>query len=676
MIKDVIFQTVHKITTEDASLASSGVSGKRTLIVDAEMSASGKVINGRIYPPSGHRGGLKSWLHPKPKPIIRYHNSQEDAIGRIISVEWRDNDKRALEYLQNDVRALADIKRAFQTNDAVQINKVLGKHGGFEKDWPGLGQVIGKLKIVDQDAIDKFLDERYMHFSAGQSTDAFICMTCGAKWHEGDHCDHPFGGKDEEGNPVYYLCGNMSGRELSVVNDPANDTSFVLGMQLQDDKNTALAITVNDSVDTQSSVTIISEKEMDLNDLAQLEVGALVGYLIEDETRLTSFVDSIMGETQYEISWLIRVHDSLHSTFDYMLKYGEESGIPTGVYKLHGALHDTANKKKFRDTLVNGELDSYGPDGSESEKYMHKQDSLTADAIKLLISETVSSELKTALDTIKEKTNEKTEVPEVKVEDEVKTEVQVQTVLDEDPCVSDDSIDWDVLDLALEALVGDAKLSTEKREALPAKSFCGPNKSFPVPDCAHVTAARRLIGRAKLSEDQKKAVLACVDRKAKTMGCDGKDSAECNCTEKDAELAELTKDYTNALAQIEGLTNKVIDAVYKVADSLNKTDEISGLKLDDLILWLDNLNLGVNELKPVSELKPIASPAGTVADAHAKPREVKRDKLRRFEELVIDTYSSKLQTDGKGVADRYLKEQLRYLPADFKIDNYITVNKE
>ena len=77
-------------------------------------------------------------------------------------------------------------------------------------------------------------------------------------------------------------------------------------------------------------------------------------------------------------------------------------------------------------------------------------------------------------------------------------------------------------------LVGDAKLSTAQRKKLSSSTFCGPNKSFPVPDCSHVTAARRLIGRAKgVSTDGKKRILACVANKAKNLGCGTtKDEAE------------------------------------------------------------------------------------------------------------------------------------------------------
>lgn len=90
----------------------------------------------------------------------------------------------------------------------------------------------------------------------------------------------------------------------------------------------------------------------------------------------------------------------------------------------------------------------------------------------------------------------------------------------------------------------DAKLSTEKRKSLPSSSFCGPNKSFPCPDCAHVTAARRLVGRYKGPGDKKK-ILACVSRKAKALGCDG-DSQDsgglCLDCLTDADLQQTLRD--------------------------------------------------------------------------------------------------------------------------------------
>ena len=72
---------------------------------------------------------------------------------------------------------------------------------------------------------------------------------------------------------------------------------------------------------------------------------------------------------------------------------------------------------------------------------------------------------------------------------------------------------------AIASGVLDAKLSAQTRKKLSASTFCGPNKSFPVPDCAHVIAARRLIGRYK-GPGSKQKILSCVSRKAKSMSCD------------------------------------------------------------------------------------------------------------------------------------------------------------
>ena len=78
----------------------------------------------------------------------------------------------------------------------------------------------------------------------------------------------------------------------------------------------------------------------------------------------------------------------------------------------------------------------------------------------------------------------------------------------------------EVLKPYIDEQLEDAKLSTEKRKKLKKGTFCGPDRSFPVPDCAHVTAARRLIGRAKgLSASQKASILSCVSGKAKKLGC-------------------------------------------------------------------------------------------------------------------------------------------------------------
>lgn len=135
--------------------------------------------------------------------------------------------------------------------------------------------------------------------------------------------------------------------------------------------------------------------------------------------------------------------------------------------------------------------------------------------------ETVEDSTESTEETVEDSTTDE-ETQEESVED------FVVRVLDSDELSDEDeeklyNLMWDEAKAAFgEELLEDAKLSTAKRKSLPKSSFCGPNRSFPVNDCAHVTAARRLIGRAKVSDSTKDKIMACVNRKAKALGCKSK----------------------------------------------------------------------------------------------------------------------------------------------------------
>jgi len=71
----------------------------------------------------------------------------------------------------------------------------------------------------------------------------------------------------------------------------------------------------------------------------------------------------------------------------------------------------------------------------------------------------------------------------------------------------------------------DAKLSAEQRAALKESDFCGPGRSFPVPDCAHYTAALRMLPRYQ-GPGNKDEIHACIIRKGKSLGCKGAEDAQ------------------------------------------------------------------------------------------------------------------------------------------------------
>ena len=122
----------------------------------------------------------------------------------------------------------------------------------------------------------------------------------------------------------------------------------------------------------------------------------------------------------------------------------------------------------------------------------------------------------------------------------------------------------------------DAKLSTASRKKLKGSTFCGPGRSFPVPDCAHVTAARRLIGRYKGSGSHA-SILSCVSRKSKALGCGGKDNLTDEQIDKMLEDSEWDEskelmaflDYSESLKKVdEKKADSVKEGACKLLDTL------------------------------------------------------------------------------------------------------------
>jgi hypothetical protein len=108
--------------------------------------------------------------------------------------------------------------------------------------------------------------------------------------------------------------------------------------------------------------------------------------------------------------------------------------------------------------------------------------------------------------------------------------------------------------------ISDAKLSTSERKKLKKSTFCGPNRSFPVPDCAHVTSAKRLIGRAKVSASTKAKILACVNRKAKSLGCKTSDAdAEFEKQVQELMVSEEFEETRDLIEFLEELESKEAD---------------------------------------------------------------------------------------------------------------------
>jgi hypothetical protein len=72
----------------------------------------------------------------------------------------------------------------------------------------------------------------------------------------------------------------------------------------------------------------------------------------------------------------------------------------------------------------------------------------------------------------------------------------------------DPKIDWDMLDLALNACIGpNVMLDDDSRSKLDDKVFCGPDRTVPVPNQVYFDKLNELVGNSKLSDENKQYIL-------------------------------------------------------------------------------------------------------------------------------------------------------------------------
>jgi len=170
--------------------------GLNHLIVKVVATHSGKIINGRVYPPDKVSSAVDSWTDPYKRPVLRNHNDDDDPIGRVIDAEYVD-----------------------MSDDIEDVSEVPYTKGG-------LGHILLTLDISDPDAIQKILDGRYFTVSQRLSTNSLVCSVCDSDWIKGDYCEHE-SNKFYDGERCYFKAGDISYKEISFVNIPADDVAFI-----------------------------------------------------------------------------------------------------------------------------------------------------------------------------------------------------------------------------------------------------------------------------------------------------------------------------------------------------------------------------------------------------------------------------------------------------------------
>jgi len=188
--------------------SSGGIKKDYSLICEVDATHSGTLINNRIYPPQSMKKGIKTWTSPYKKPVLTNHDDSRDPVGRVIKAKY---EKTPL---------------GFESSD---YSPILKRSDGY-------GYQRLTVKITDPSAIQKILDGRYETVSVRMSTNHAFCSICNTDWSEEGPCDH-IPGQRYDKKLAYMTTGDLSYREISFVNIPADEFAGVKEAMITEEKD-------------------------------------------------------------------------------------------------------------------------------------------------------------------------------------------------------------------------------------------------------------------------------------------------------------------------------------------------------------------------------------------------------------------------------------------------------
>jgi hypothetical protein len=487
-MRDYLTCTVKKIDWLRKKHDSEG--GESLLVRVAATHAGILNANNRFYRPDRMQSSVPTWF-PKGgfhKPVLIGHDEHGPAIGRVIEAKYVDESyKYASEFptLKDSIFYSRDAKKVglFESVDWIVDNLM------DLDDYTGLGYIELGMKVTDPEAIEKVLRDEYLTVSVGFGTDAGFCSVCHQDWSKDDKCEHR-PGKMYDGKKAFLISGNFYYDEVSFVNFPADPFAGTVSKK-----------TLTDS---REKIFFLGLPSVDRNRLVSTGL-KLTDSLYESDIQVEVDMDLAnndisKAETQTELVTEMK-SDALTSERAQEIKNALSAWQPE--------TDEDKTKKRSLVSTLNAQVRKRGLDKKETP----------------VKSDEDLKELEAALQTDADccKDDEAEDWSTVTLSEEDK-----QFFADEDGLYAELEAEMDAAKAEGELTdeqIKDAKLSSEQRKGLKSSTFCGPGRSFPVPDCAHVTAARRLIGRAKVSESTKSKILACVSRKASSMSCGGKKDA-------------------------------------------------------------------------------------------------------------------------------------------------------
>lgn len=150
---------------------------KKSLVVKAAATHSGLLLNnGTIYSPVEMKKAVDTMTSPYKIPVLRKHDEQEDAIGRIISARYVDTSKA---FLKNFPQFAPLVQDSTDPSTTAKLLKDLAIVTKDANNYRGLGYIQIAMEITDKDSQEKFIDGRYATVSAKFAFKKAVCGTCG-----------------------------------------------------------------------------------------------------------------------------------------------------------------------------------------------------------------------------------------------------------------------------------------------------------------------------------------------------------------------------------------------------------------------------------------------------------------------------------------------------------------
>jgi len=325
--------------------------GKRSLEVTFAGTHSGIWTGKRsFYLPSEMASGANTFLTPYPKPVLTNHNPDKDPIGRVKAVSYIDTSK----YFRQKYGDMVSILHTnTQRKKKVAIARdIVRDVFGKDENYQGLGYLRITAEITDSDAIEKFLDERYLTPSTSfVPTKGMYCSICQkdlmtALKDDEEPCKHYFGDIGDDGTPFFYIPFGFQYDEISNVNAPADPLAKVEKLDLRDSMVEIHPI-ITDTNNTRHIFSMYKDSLIEIPEPAEK-----VEDKIEDKEDVSSSEESPVLETS--------------PTVDSEDKDGQEKGQEEGLLVLADWLKQVENNEVSVKDLFgsDGTQIHYGPHGT------------------------------------------------------------------------------------------------------------------------------------------------------------------------------------------------------------------------------------------------------------------------------------------------------------------------